>query len=89
VTEGQVNRVELLQRAREALFGFEWRQPLARALGVDGRGMRRWLAFERVVPGTVIEKLPDVLYAEAQKRRAKAHEIEVMASEIMSGLMQP
>jgi hypothetical protein len=41
------------------------------------------------VPGHVVEKLPDILYAEAQKRRAKAHEIEVMASEIMSGLMQP
>lgn len=35
--------------AGERLFGARWQLALARALGVDGRTVRRWLAGERKV----------------------------------------
>lgn len=48
---------DLLREAGEALYGARWQSDLARALGVQERSMRRWLAGDRSIP----EKMPDDL----------------------------
>lgn len=44
----------ILKRAGEALFGNQWQTPLAEALGVSDRTMRRWVAGQSKVPNGVI-----------------------------------
>lgn len=38
-------------------FGLRWQRPLARALGVDDRTVRRWLSGESPVPEEIVGKL--------------------------------
>ena len=40
-----------------ALYGHEWQSPLARALGVTPRTVRRWASGESPLPGWLEEKL--------------------------------
>jgi hypothetical protein len=52
----------LLQQVGVALYGAEWRAPLARALGSSSdRALRRWLAGEPV-PAGVWEDLIDLCH---------------------------
>ena len=41
---------DLLREAGEALFGTLWQSELARALGVNDRTVRRWLAGGNAIP---------------------------------------
>ena len=42
-----------LARAGRLLLGLEWQRPLARALDIDDRLVRRWVAGERPIPAWV------------------------------------
>ncbi|MEE8628171.1 MULTISPECIES: hypothetical protein [Methylobacterium] len=56
---------DLLAAAGQALFGDEWRRPLAAALDVDARLMQRWAAGQRGIPETVAPALLALLGREA------------------------
>lgn len=64
----------LLAAAGRALFGDDWRRPLASALDVDARLIQRWAAGQRDIPGTVAPALRTLLSREAigLERRAEA-----------------
>lgn len=47
----------LLKRAGEALFGNQWQTPLAEALGVSDRTMRRWVSEQSPVPEGVLSDI--------------------------------
>ncbi|MFH6786661.1 hypothetical protein [Methylobacterium sp. MA0201] len=55
----------LLAASGVALFGDEWRRPLAAALGVDPRLMQRWAAGQRDIPPSVAPALLALLGREA------------------------
>ena len=44
---------DLLRDAGEALYGPLWQSELARALGVNGRTVRRWMAKDNAIPAGV------------------------------------
>ncbi len=56
----------LLKRAGEAMFGNQWQTPLAEALGVSDRTMRRWIAGQSPLPDGVLADIEGV----ARKRVA-------------------
>jgi hypothetical protein len=43
-------RLELLIRGGEVLYGPNWQQPLARGLGINVRTIQRWVAHESGYP---------------------------------------
>ncbi len=63
---------DLLAAAGEALFGPEWRRPLASALGVDARLVQRWAAGQRGIPPEVAPALLALLEREASPLEARA-----------------
>ncbi|WP_238229487.1 hypothetical protein [Methylobacterium hispanicum] len=65
-------RPDLLAAAGEALFGPEWRRPVAAALGVDARLVQRWAAGQRDIPDTVAPALLALLGREASALEAQA-----------------
>lgn len=50
-----------LRRAGALLLGDQWQRPLARALGVSDRLVRRWAAGDRPVPAWVVEEMMGLL----------------------------
>lgn len=50
----------IIKRAGEALFGNQWQTPLAEALGVSDRTMRRWAAGDTPVPRGVLNDIERV-----------------------------
>jgi DNA-binding transcriptional regulator YiaG len=50
-----------LERAGKALFGPLWQSALARALYVDSRTVRRWLAGDREIPGPAVAAIECLL----------------------------
>lgn len=62
----------LLATAGEALFGPEWRRPLAAALDVDVRLVQRWAAGQRGIPDAVAPALLAMLRREASGLEAQA-----------------
>lgn len=62
---GAPNRA-LLAHVGETIYGPQWQEPLAQALGVSSRSMRYWLAGRTIPPGI----WPD-LRAIAQSRGAE------------------
>lgn len=62
----------LLAAAGEALFGPEWRRPMAAALDIDARLMQRWAAGQRGIPETVAPAVLDLLAREASPLEARA-----------------
>ena len=44
------NAREQLARAGQLLYGSRWQSDLARALGVNDRRVRQWMAGERPIP---------------------------------------
>lgn len=58
MTERQ--RAELFARAAELLWGRNWQTPLAEALDVDPRTVRRWVrggGWSELVPGVLADQL--------------------------------
>ena len=47
----------LLADVGRALYGTRWQSELARALGVSGRTIRRWLVGSSPVPAGIIARL--------------------------------
>jgi hypothetical protein len=50
-------RLELLIRGGEALYGPNWQSPLARGIGVNLRTVQRWAAGDFAPPPGVLERL--------------------------------
>jgi hypothetical protein len=82
-----MTRLEILTSAGEALFGEGWRtgRGLAIALGphhpfgpraeIDSRLLRRWINGGWEIPQWVIDVLPVVLAAAADRRAVEANEL--------------
>lgn len=70
--EGAALRPDLLAVAGEALFGPEWRRPLASALDVDPRLIQRWAVGQRAIPPEVAPALLTLLWREATGLKARA-----------------
>ncbi len=73
---------DLLAAAGEALFGPEWRRPLAAALGVDARLVQRWAAGQREMSDSAIRNLLDLLGQEASGLEAQALDMRRAAAAI-------
>ena len=66
-----------LKQAGEALFGEQWKSPLARALGVSGsRQMRQWMAGERLIPPDIWPELRRLLIERQQIIQEALEKIE-------------
>ena len=63
----------LLIEAAEALFGSNYRGPLAEALGVHERSLRRWLGGEAEIPAGVWRDLERLM---VERRRGLDRLIE-------------
>lgn len=77
-----LTRPELLAAAGRALFGAEWQQPLARAVSVNPRTMRRWVAGDIAISDGVlrdlvamVEDMPERARSEAKERTATATKV--------------
>ena len=55
--------LETLRACGEVLYGPRWQQPLARALKVDDRTVRRWVAGQTSMPDDLPSRLLGVLAA--------------------------
>jgi hypothetical protein len=66
----------LFQQIGEALYGEEWRTPLARDLGVSYLNVRRWAAGDKVIPPGVVRELRELLAAEFCTRAVELGRIE-------------
>lgn len=73
---------DVLATAGAALFGDEWRRPLAAALDVDPRLVQRWAAGQRDIPLTVAPALLDLLGREASPLEARAQALRRAAAAI-------
>lgn len=58
-----------------SLFGERWQDPLAGALGVDERTVRRWLTRERPVPEGVRRELADMVRARIDRLNSQLEEL--------------
>lgn len=65
--QGYLMTPRQLEASARKLFGFDfpWQRPLARALDIDPRLMRRWVAQDRPIPSWVPERLGEI----ARERR--------------------
>jgi hypothetical protein len=54
---GEKMTPDQLRTAGMALYGPEWQSPLARALGVGARAVRKWLAGETPVPSELAGRI--------------------------------
>ncbi|SFE90173.1 hypothetical protein [Methylobacterium sp. yr596] len=72
----------LLAASGVALFGDEWRRPLAAALGVDPRLVQRWAAGQREIPGTVAPALLALLGRKASGLEGRAQALRRAAAAI-------
>ena len=57
---------KLLREAGESLYGPQWQSELARALGVNDRTVRRWLAGGNAIPAWVWKELAPLMPARAR-----------------------
>ena len=73
---------DVLAAAGAALFGDEWRRPLAAALDVDARLVQRWAIGQRDFPGTVAPALLALLGREASGLEARAQALRRAAAAI-------
>jgi hypothetical protein len=53
-------RPETLRDVGEALYGSEWKAPLATALDVNYRNVRRWAAGDKEIPPNIVGDLVDL-----------------------------
>ena len=61
--------LNLLKQCGEALFGPRWQREMARALNVNDRTMRRWVAGDTQIPVSVLADLERLLV----ERRKSVH----------------
>lgn len=66
----------LLGALGRALYGDHWRLPLASALDVSERTVRRWGAGEFLIPAGIAEKLEFLM-------EAKFSQLEILAVELI------
>lgn len=67
---------ETLREAGEALYGPQWQTPLALALGVADRTVRRWAADEFTIPAGIWPEL-------AKLCRSRGRALERLAVKLM------
>lgn len=65
----------LLEKAGTALFGDNWKAPMARDLGVNLRNFRRWADGENPVPDAMWPLIRSLLLAHSLKCRDIAVEL--------------
>jgi hypothetical protein len=58
-TIAPAERLALLVRTGEALYGRHWHRDLAEALGINLRTMQRWAAGDFVPPVAVMDRLTE------------------------------
>lgn len=69
-----------LRRIGEALYGERWQTPLANALGVADRTVRRWVAGDSAIPDGVRDDLAALLANRATELRRLAGELRRRAA---------
>ncbi len=80
--EGASLKPYMLEMAGRALFGAQWRRPLAAALDVDARLIQRWAAGEREIPWTETPKVLALLEREATSSEWRARDLRGAAAAI-------
>lgn len=60
----------------ERLYGADWRHPLARALFVDYRTLRRWCTGDSPIPAGVVENARQLLQIALSAERMKATHVK-------------
>lgn len=87
MTDRTPHASELVARAGAAIYGAEWQNPLARALGINERTMRRLAAAARdgepypVAPGA-LRDLAQLVREAGQDLMARHHECEHLSAEL-------
>ena len=62
-----MDNLEKMRAVGEMLYGNNWQSPLARALKIDGRTMRRFVSAESKIPVDLSTRLLSVIADERQK----------------------
>ena len=75
-------RYDRLSSAGHAVFGNDWQSPMARALGVGGRHLRRWVSGERPVPAWVNAALVGILKEAAAESAGRAVALERLSGSL-------
>ena len=70
-----------LERIGPLLFGPEWQTPLAAALEVAPRTVRRWLSGERAVPENLANDLKPIIEAQIRPLAARLRALQSLAAE--------
>ena len=52
---------DILARTGEALFGIDWKNPLAEALQVNSNTLRRWMNKGQEIPEGIADDLVDLI----------------------------
>lgn len=73
------NKLDLLRRTGEALYGPHWQSDLARALGVNLRSLQRWGAGNFQPPAGIWPELAALLTARREELAALARETRKVA----------
>jgi hypothetical protein len=75
------DRLALLVKVGERLYGERWQTQLARELGIrDTSRIRGWLRGDRPVPDGVVADLPAILRRHAKACAALAAEVEAITA---------
>jgi hypothetical protein len=91
MTDRPPHASELVARAGAAIFGPEWQNPLARALGMNERTMRRLAAAARdgepypIAPG-VLRELAELVSAATRQHYERAHACEHVSAALVDAL---
>ncbi|ARD28896.1 transcriptional regulator [Acinetobacter lactucae] len=67
---------EQLRHAGSLLYGQSWQTDFARAIDIDPRRVRQWLAGERPIPLNLWEDVVKLLQENSKETAALAHELK-------------
>ena len=75
-------RYDRLSHAGRAIHGDDWQSPMARALGVNGRHLRRWVSGDRPIPAWVDDALVEILNQAAMECAGRAVALERLSGSL-------
>jgi hypothetical protein len=77
----EVHRIRLgrLSSAGRAIHGDDWQSPMARALAISDRHLRRWVSGEQPVPAWVDASLERILHKSAAAMTLKAESLNQLS----------
>lgn len=73
---------EELEKIGKIVFGRDWKSPMARALGISVRHMRRLARGDTVISEMKVARIRDVCLREAEKLERLACRVREISSEI-------